>query len=80
MDPEHPPGWTLDTYHHGPWNPTMSAPWSPNHSPQGPGHPLPLQQWCDYRLRWDPSDYEGLWILRVPSAMVWRPDVVLENK
>uniref|UniRef100_A0A286ZW99 Cholinergic receptor nicotinic gamma subunit n=1 Tax=Sus scrofa TaxID=9823 RepID=A0A286ZW99_PIG len=37
-------------------------------------------QWCDYRLRWDPSDYEGLWILRVPSAMVWRPDVVLENK
>lgn len=47
---------------------------------QGPGHPLPLQQWCDYRLRWDPSDYEGLWILRVPSAMVWRPDVVLENK
>uniref|UniRef100_A0A8C3YV22 Cholinergic receptor nicotinic gamma subunit n=1 Tax=Catagonus wagneri TaxID=51154 RepID=A0A8C3YV22_9CETA len=37
-------------------------------------------QWCDYRLRWDPSDYEGLWVLRVPSAMVWRPDVVLENK
>ncbi|ELK17104.1 Acetylcholine receptor subunit gamma [Pteropus alecto] len=37
-------------------------------------------QWCDYRLRWDPQDYEGLWVLRVPSAMVWRPDVVLENK
>ncbi|XP_011385236.1 acetylcholine receptor subunit gamma-like, partial [Pteropus vampyrus] len=36
-------------------------------------------QWCDYRLRWDPQDYEGLWVLRVPSAMVWRPDVVLEN-
>ncbi|XP_031224762.1 acetylcholine receptor subunit gamma isoform X2 [Mastomys coucha] len=37
-------------------------------------------QWCDYRLRWDPKDYEGLWILRVPSTMVWRPDIVLENK
>uniref|UniRef100_F7BIV8 Cholinergic receptor nicotinic gamma subunit n=1 Tax=Callithrix jacchus TaxID=9483 RepID=F7BIV8_CALJA len=37
-------------------------------------------QWCDYRLRWDPQDYEGLWVLRVPSTMVWRPDVVLENK
>ncbi|XP_006893533.1 PREDICTED: acetylcholine receptor subunit gamma [Elephantulus edwardii] len=36
-------------------------------------------QWCDYRLRWDPQDYEGLWVLRVPSPMVWRPDVVLEN-
>lgn len=42
--------------------------------------PLSLQQWCDYRLRWDPQDYEGLWVLRVPSTMVWRPDVVLENK
>ncbi|XP_004637375.1 acetylcholine receptor subunit gamma isoform X2 [Octodon degus] len=37
-------------------------------------------QWCDYRLRWDPQDYGGLWVLRVPSAMVWRPDIVLENK
>ncbi|XP_059134448.1 acetylcholine receptor subunit gamma isoform X2 [Peromyscus eremicus] len=37
-------------------------------------------QWCDYRLSWDPQDYEGLWILRVPSTMVWRPDIVLENK
>ncbi|KAF6113186.1 cholinergic receptor nicotinic gamma subunit [Phyllostomus discolor] len=36
-------------------------------------------QWCDYRLRWDPQDYEGLWVLRVPSTMVWRPDIVLEN-
>ncbi|XP_052049325.1 acetylcholine receptor subunit gamma isoform X2 [Apodemus sylvaticus] len=37
-------------------------------------------QWCDYRLRWDPKDYEGVWILRVPSTMLWRPDIVLENK
>ncbi|XP_072496591.1 acetylcholine receptor subunit gamma isoform X2 [Notamacropus eugenii] len=37
-------------------------------------------QWCDYRLRWDPGDYEDVWVLRIPSTMVWRPDVVLENK
>uniref|UniRef100_A0A7N4UXA4 Cholinergic receptor nicotinic gamma subunit n=1 Tax=Sarcophilus harrisii TaxID=9305 RepID=A0A7N4UXA4_SARHA len=37
-------------------------------------------QWCDYRLRWDPRDYEDVWVLRIPSTMVWRPDVVLENK
>uniref|UniRef100_G3WIB9 Acetylcholine receptor subunit gamma n=1 Tax=Sarcophilus harrisii TaxID=9305 RepID=G3WIB9_SARHA len=36
-------------------------------------------QWCDYRLRWDPRDYEDVWVLRIPSTMVWRPDVVLEN-
>ncbi|XP_020861481.1 acetylcholine receptor subunit gamma [Phascolarctos cinereus] len=36
-------------------------------------------QWCDYRLRWDPGDYEDVWVLRIPSTMVWRPDVVLEN-
>ncbi|XP_004701736.1 acetylcholine receptor subunit gamma [Echinops telfairi] len=36
-------------------------------------------QWCDYRLRWDPQDYEDLWVLRVPSSMVWQPDIVLEN-
>ncbi|KAM5228689.1 acetylcholine receptor subunit gamma [Ctenodactylus gundi] len=36
-------------------------------------------QWYDYRLRWDPQDYGGLWVLRVPSTMVWRPDIVLEN-
>nr|XP_051690159.1 acetylcholine receptor subunit gamma isoform X2 [Oryctolagus cuniculus] len=38
-----------------------------------------IEMWCDYRLRWDPQDYEGLWVLRVPSTMVWRPDIVLEN-
>uniref|UniRef100_A0A6I8MZ32 Cholinergic receptor nicotinic gamma subunit n=1 Tax=Ornithorhynchus anatinus TaxID=9258 RepID=A0A6I8MZ32_ORNAN len=37
-------------------------------------------QWCDYRLRWDPRDYEDVQVLRVPSNMVWWPDVVLENK
>lgn len=41
--------------------------------------PFP-QQWSDYRLRWDPEEYDNIQLLRVPSTMVWLPDIVLENK
>lgn len=41
--------------------------------------PFP-QQWSDYRLRWDPEKYDNIQLLRVPSTMVWLPDIVLENK
>lgn len=54
--------------------------WHNGEQSGGLATPISPQQWCDYRLRWDPQDYEGLWVLRVPSTMVWRPDVVLENK
>ncbi|KAM9790788.1 acetylcholine receptor subunit gamma isoform X2 [Syngnathus typhle] len=42
-------------------------------------------QWCDYRLRWDQPPRSALyknitWELRVPSKMIWLPDVILENK
>lgn len=51
----------------------------------GEHHDLPLllpfpQQWSDYRLRWDPEKYDNIQTLRVPSTMVWLPDIVLENK
>ncbi|KAF4796071.1 Acetylcholine receptor subunit gamma [Turdus rufiventris] len=36
-------------------------------------------QWTDYRLSWDPKKYDNIQLLRVPSTMVWLPDVVLEN-
>ncbi|KAM4659654.1 acetylcholine receptor subunit gamma [Amazona ochrocephala] len=36
-------------------------------------------QWSDYRLRWDPEEYDNIQLLRVPSTMVWLPDIVLEN-
>ncbi|NXC86058.1 ACHG protein, partial [Cercotrichas coryphoeus] len=36
-------------------------------------------QWTDYRLSWDPEEYDNIQLLRVPSTMVWLPDVVLEN-
>lgn len=40
----------------------------------------PLQEWNDYRLRWDPEKYEGIKKLRIPSKLIWLPDIVLYNK
>ncbi|NWQ80592.1 ACHG protein, partial [Columbina picui] len=37
------------------------------------------QQWADSRLQWDPEEYDNIQQLRVPSTMVWLPDIVLEN-
>ncbi|XP_038640125.1 neuronal acetylcholine receptor subunit alpha-3-like [Scyliorhinus canicula] len=35
--------------------------------------------WNDYKLRWDPAEYGGVEIIRVPSERVWKPDIVLYN-
>ncbi|XP_060116242.1 neuronal acetylcholine receptor subunit beta-4 [Heteronotia binoei] len=37
------------------------------------------QEWTDYRLAWEPSDYEGINKLRIPAKKVWLPDIVLYN-
>ncbi|MED6241910.1 Neuronal acetylcholine receptor subunit beta-4 [Ataeniobius toweri] len=37
------------------------------------------QHWVDYRLSWDPAEYEGIDKLRIPSRHVWLPDIVLYN-
>lgn len=39
-----------------------------------------LQEWNDYRLSWNPKDYGGFDVLRIPSSKVWLPDIVLINK
>ncbi|KAL2079062.1 hypothetical protein ACEWY4_024806 [Coilia grayii] len=36
-------------------------------------------EWTDYRLGWDPKDYDGIEVLRVASGKVWLPDVYLIN-
>lgn len=38
------------------------------------------QEWTDAYLRWDPDTYGGLDVIRIPSSLVWRPDIVLYNK
>ncbi|XP_066430883.1 neuronal acetylcholine receptor subunit alpha-9 [Eleutherodactylus coqui] len=38
------------------------------------------QSWYDAYLTWDKDEYDGLDSIRIPSNMVWRPDIVLYNK
>ncbi|XP_077365002.1 acetylcholine receptor subunit delta [Festucalex cinctus] len=35
--------------------------------------------WMDYRLTWNTSEFDGIQMLRLPSNMVWLPEIVLEN-
>ncbi|CAJ1081733.1 acetylcholine receptor subunit delta [Xyrichtys novacula] len=35
--------------------------------------------WTDYRLSWNVTEFDGIEMLRLPSRMVWLPEVVLEN-
>ncbi|XP_054557108.1 neuronal acetylcholine receptor subunit alpha-2 [Talpa occidentalis] len=37
------------------------------------------QEWDDYKLRWNPADFGNITSLRVPSEMIWIPDIVLYN-
>ena len=41
---------------------------------------LSIQEWNDYKLRWKPSDYDNVTSIRVPSELIWVPDIVLYNK
>ena len=35
--------------------------------------------WNDFNMRWKPSDYNGIISLRLPSDLIWLPDIVLYN-
>ncbi|KAI8519329.1 Neuronal acetylcholine receptor subunit alpha-2 [Branchiostoma belcheri] len=37
------------------------------------------QKWKDSKLCWDPDEYHGVSVIRVPSDMIWLPDIVLYN-
>ncbi|XP_028830994.1 neuronal acetylcholine receptor subunit beta-2 isoform X1 [Denticeps clupeoides] len=37
------------------------------------------QEWNDYRLMWNPDEYDGIKKLRIPSHLIWLPDIVLYN-
>ncbi|GCB75362.1 neuronal acetylcholine receptor subunit beta-4-like [Scyliorhinus torazame] len=37
------------------------------------------QEWNDYRLRWDPEQFEGIRKLRIHATKIWLPDIVLYN-
>ncbi|XP_030635118.1 cholinergic receptor, nicotinic, beta 1 (muscle) like [Chanos chanos] len=35
--------------------------------------------WSDYRLSWNPDEYDNINVLRIPPNKVWRPDIYLIN-
>ncbi|KAA8580519.1 hypothetical protein FQN60_013477, partial [Etheostoma spectabile] len=35
--------------------------------------------WTDYRLSWNTTEFDGIEMLRLPTNMVWLPEIVLEN-
>ncbi|XP_067844600.1 neuronal acetylcholine receptor subunit alpha-2-like [Heptranchias perlo] len=37
------------------------------------------QEWYDYKLTWDPVEFDNVTSIRVPSEMIWIPDIVLYN-
>ncbi|XP_032881979.1 neuronal acetylcholine receptor subunit alpha-2-like [Amblyraja radiata] len=37
------------------------------------------QEWFDYKLTWDPGEFDNITSIRVPSEMIWIPDIVLYN-
>ncbi|XP_051528058.1 neuronal acetylcholine receptor subunit alpha-2-like [Myxocyprinus asiaticus] len=37
------------------------------------------QEWNDYKLHWNPEEYENITSIRIPSEIIWRPDIVLYN-
>uniref|UniRef100_A0A8C4S224 Cholinergic receptor, nicotinic, alpha 4a n=1 Tax=Erpetoichthys calabaricus TaxID=27687 RepID=A0A8C4S224_ERPCA len=37
------------------------------------------QEWYDYKLQWNPLEYENVTSIRIPSELIWRPDIVLYN-
>uniref|UniRef100_A0A8C4THA5 Cholinergic receptor nicotinic alpha 3 subunit n=1 Tax=Erpetoichthys calabaricus TaxID=27687 RepID=A0A8C4THA5_ERPCA len=46
---------------------------------EGKNCPCLPQIWNDYKLKWNPSEFGGVEIIRVPSDKIWRPDIVLYN-
>ncbi|XP_050402294.1 neuronal acetylcholine receptor subunit alpha-10 isoform X1 [Patella vulgata] len=37
------------------------------------------QEWWDEKLKWNPDDFNGLKMLRVPCHTIWKPDIILYN-
>ena len=38
------------------------------------------QEWRDELLTWDPEEFGGITMIRIPCDKIWLPDIVLYNK
>ena len=39
-----------------------------------------LQQWNDFQLKWNKSDYGDIEKIRIPIDRLWKPDITLYTK
>lgn len=39
-----------------------------------------IQEWNDYNLRWNDSEYGGVKDLRITPNKLWKPDVLMYNR
>ena len=39
-----------------------------------------FQEWKDYKLKWNPDEYNGVREICLPSSDLWNPDVLLYNR
>ena len=39
-----------------------------------------VQTWTDDYLTWDPDDYGGVYVFKIPSHEIWLPDIYFYNK
>ncbi|TKR57609.1 hypothetical protein L596_030288 [Steinernema carpocapsae] len=37
------------------------------------------QNWVDYKLVWDPLEFDNLTRIHIPYERIWRPDIILYN-
>lgn len=38
------------------------------------------QEWNDYNLKWEPSQYGNITDLRIPPHRIWKPDLLMYNR
>ena len=39
-----------------------------------------LQNWLDYQLNWNMSEYGGVRSIRVHPKLIWTPDLLMYNR
>jgi hypothetical protein len=40
----------------------------------------PTQDWNDYNLKWNESEFGGVKDLRITPNKIWRPDILMYNR
>ena len=38
------------------------------------------QEWTDYNLAWNVTEYGGVSTVRIPPSNIWKPDIFMYNR